>query len=138
MPTVATRDAIPVDERAPKGLVTRSILIVEDNVDLAEGISQLLVLEGALVRIAGDGVSAISLARAAVPDLIVCDLGLPGSMDGYAVARACRADSLLKGVRLVAVSGYGSPEKLAETLEAGFESFLVKPLTEDSLRALVQ
>jgi CheY-like chemotaxis protein len=100
--------------------------------------AELLRLSGASVHIAADGASAIARARETVPDVIVCDLGLPGGMDGYAVARACKADPRLKNVRLVAVSGYGSSGNRAQTLTAGFDAFLVKPLTEDSLRALAQ
>jgi CheY-like chemotaxis protein len=59
-------------------------------------------------------------------------------MDGYAVARACRADAVLKSIRLIAASGYSSAGNLAEAMAAGFDSYLVKPLTEAALRALVQ
>lgn len=59
-------------------------------------------------------------------------------MDGYAIARACRADALLKSVQLIAVSGYSSAGKRSDATAAGFAAFLVKPLTEPALRALVQ
>jgi CheY-like chemotaxis protein len=74
----------------------------------------------------------------AVPDLILCDLELRGEMDGYAVARACRADVLLKSVQLIAISGYSAADKRSAASAAGFDAFLVKPLTEPGLRALVQ
>jgi CheY-like chemotaxis protein len=68
----------------------------------------------------------------------LCDLWLPGGMDGYAVASACKAQVPLQNVRLVAASGYSSPATLADAMAAGFDSFLVKPLTEESLQALVR
>jgi CheY-like chemotaxis protein len=138
MPVVARLNDISIDDSVAKPLIPRIILIVEDNQDLAQGMAELLRLSGASVHIAADGASAIARARETVPDVIVCDLGLPGGMDGYAVARACKADPRLKNVRLVAVSGYGSSGNRAQTLTAGFDAFLVKPLTEDSLRALAQ
>jgi signal transduction histidine kinase/CheY-like chemotaxis protein len=128
----------PVEQRAGGRLVSKTILVVEDNVDLAEGMSELLMLEGASVRIAHDGPAAIKSALEVIPDLVLCDLWLPGGMDGYAVAAACRAEVSLKQVRLIAASGYSSPTTLADAMAAGFDAFLIKPLTEESLQALVQ
>jgi CheY-like chemotaxis protein len=58
-------------------------------------------------------------------------------MDGFAVARACRGESSLRNARLVAASGYSSAEDHANALSAGFDSLMVKPVTEESLRALI-
>jgi len=138
LPVVAPVNDIRIEDGAPGGLVSKIILLVEDDRDLAEGVAELLILEGASVRIAHDGPAAMKCALEIIPDLIVCDLGLPGDMDGYGVARACRADPLLQHVRLVAASGYSSTGNLADARAAGFDSFLVKPLTEESLRALAQ
>jgi CheY-like chemotaxis protein len=90
------------------------------------------------VRVAYDGPTAIHSALHSVPDIILCDLGLPGGMDGFAVARACKAETSLGNVRLVAASGYSSAEDHANAMRAGFDSLLIKPLTEESLRALVR
>ena len=113
------------------------MLVVEDNQDVADGIADLLRLHGVVVRIAHDGYSAVQSALDSPPDVILCDLGLPGDMDGFAVARACRAEESLKRARLVATSGYGSVEVQLEAKTAGFDVLMVKPLTENSLRALV-
>ena len=134
---VATRAGSPnnageVDQRSHK-----SVLLVEDNKDLADGLAELLRLHGAHVRVAYDGPSAMKSALEAVPDIILCDLGLPG-MDGFAIARACRAEASLRKVRLVAASGYSSPEDHANAATAGFDSLLTKPLTEESLRKLIR
>jgi signal transduction histidine kinase len=126
-------NGIPVEQLSPK-----SVLLVEDNKDLADGFAQLLRLHGVLVRVAYDGPSAIKNALEAVPDIILCDLGLPGGMDGYAVARACRAEESLRNVRLVAASGYSSSEDHAKATTAGFDSLMIKPLTEESLRKLIR
>jgi signal transduction histidine kinase len=115
----------------------RSVLLVEDNKDLADGVAELLRLHGVVVRVAYDGRSAIMSALDTAPDLILCDLGLPGDMDGFAVARACRTEASLRNVRLVAVSGYSSAEDHTNATSAGFDSLVIKPLTEESLRALI-
>jgi len=122
----------PVERISP-----RSVLLVEDNKDLADGFAELLRLHGAQVRVAYDGPSAIKSALEAVPDIILCDLGLPGGMDGFAVARACRAEASLRRVRLVAASGYSSSGDHANAITAGFDSLMTKPITEESLRELI-
>jgi signal transduction histidine kinase len=138
LPRAAAPQDLRITDSTPDWSLPKTILLVEDNEDLAEGVAELLKLQGASVCIARDGPSAIKYALLIIPDVILCDLGLPGDMDGYAVARACRADGLLKGTRLVAASGYSSAGNLADAMAAGFDAFLVKPLTEESLRALAQ
>jgi signal transduction histidine kinase len=112
---------------------SKTILLVEDNKDMADTLAELLHLTGLQVRIAQDGPAAIEAALRIIPDLILCDLGLPGPMDGFAVARTCRSKAALRSVRLVAVSGYSSPQDHADARDAGFECLLTKPLTEKSL-----
>jgi signal transduction histidine kinase len=134
---LATQADRPVNAGAVEQLSRKSVLLVEDNKDLADGLAELLKLHGAHVRVAYDGPSAIKSALEAVPDIILCDLGLPG-MDGFAIARACRAEASLRRVRLVAASGYSSSEDHANAATAGFDSLLTKPLTEESLRKLIR
>ncbi len=122
---------------AVEQLSAKSVLLVEDNKDLADGLAELLRLHGVQIRVAYDGPSAIKSALESVPDIILCDLGLPG-MDGFAIARACRAEPSLRKVRLVAASGYSSSEDHANAVTAGFDSLLTKPLTEESLRKLIR
>jgi CheY-like chemotaxis protein len=123
----------PVEQLSPK-----SVLLVEDNQDLGDGFAELLRLHGVHTRVAYDGPSAMKSALETVPDIILCDLGLPGGMDGFAVARACRAEASLRKVRLVAASGYSSSEDHANAISAGFDSLMIKPLTEESLRKLIR
>jgi signal transduction histidine kinase len=132
----STEDGIDGSSKETFG--PRSLLLVEDNKDLADGVAELLRLHGVFVRVAYDGPSAIKSALDNVPDVILCDLGLPGGMDGFAVARACRAEESLRGVQLVAASGYSSAEDHANAKTAGFNSLMVKPLTEESLRMLIR
>jgi signal transduction histidine kinase len=138
MPIAPRPNGGPVDRGSIEQFSPRSVLLVEDNKDLADGVAELLRLHGVLVRVAYDGPSAIESALNAVPDVILCDLGLPAGMDGFAVARACRAETSLQHVRLVAASGYSSAEDHANAVAAGFDSLMVKPLTEESLRILLR
>jgi signal transduction histidine kinase len=128
----------PIKKAPLERLSPKSVLLVEDNKDLADGFAELLRLQGVYVRVAYDGPSAIKNALESVPDIILCDLGLPGGMDGFAVARACRAEASLRNVRLVAASGYSSSEDHASAATAGFDSLMIKPITEESLHKLIR
>jgi signal transduction histidine kinase len=123
------------DARAPQRR-RQTVLLVEDNKDMADSLADLLGLTGFEVSVSHDGPAAIEAALELVPDLILCDLGLPGAVDGFAVARACRAVAALRSVRLVALSGYSSPHDHTAAREAGFECLLTKPITRDALNAM--
>ena len=68
---------------------------------------------------------------------MLCDVGLPGGMDGYAVARALRTESRLRFTRLFAVSGYSQPKDHADAKQAGFDLLVSKPITVETLKALL-
>jgi CheY-like chemotaxis protein len=112
------------------------VLIVEDNHDAADSLMMLLELRGHRVRVAYDGVAGIESARANAPDVMLVDLGLPG-IDGYEVARQVRRDPDLEQVVLVALTGYGREQDKQQSLAAGFHYHLVKPISPDTLHALV-
>lgn len=78
------------------------------------------------VVVAHDGVQGLRMALEFRPEVVLCDIGLPG-MDGYEVARALRANEQLGHVYLVALTGYALPEDLARAQEAGFHDHLAKP-----------
>jgi signal transduction histidine kinase len=121
------------DRRAVRGY---RILVVDDNVDTASGMVQLLTLLGNDARAAHDGPAAIEAARGMRPDFVLLDIGLPG-LDGYQVARALRADELHRNAVIIAVSGYGRDEDRRRSLDAGFHHHLVKPVDFDSLLTLI-
>jgi two-component system CheB/CheR fusion protein len=110
--------------------------VVEDNSDAADALMMILELLGHHVRVANDGIVALELARANLPDVMLVDIGLPG-MDGYEVARRVRRDPALKDLVLVALTGYGRDEDKRQALTAGFDYHLVKPVDPDSLHGLV-
>ena len=104
----------------------RLVLVVEDNVSAADSLAELLEMMGNEVRVARDGTSGLALARELLPDLVLCDIGLP-DLDGYEVAREFRGDPLLRAVRLVALTGYTQPDEIERALAAGFDAHLGKP-----------
>jgi signal transduction histidine kinase len=116
--------------------VRRRVLIIEDNVDAAHSLKDMLELDGHAVAVAYDGPDGIAKARELLPEYVLCDIGLPG-MNGYDVARALRADGALRSVHLVALSGYALPEDLQRAAEAGFELHLAKPPTREKLDGLL-
>ncbi|MGE0314406.1 MAG: chemotaxis protein CheB [Lautropia sp.] len=103
------------------------IVVVEDNRDAGESLRWVLELSGHRVSLAADGVDGISRIRGLHPDVVICDIGLPGGKSGYDVARDVRSDPELADVRLVALSGYGREEDVRQSLEAGFDHHLTKP-----------
>jgi PAS domain S-box-containing protein len=112
---------LPVQSASP-----RLVLLIEDNVDAADSLAELLGIMGNQVRVASDGTSGLALARELLPDLVVCDIGLP-DLDGCEIARAFREDPVLSAVRLVALSGYTQPEEVERAMRAGFDAYLGKP-----------
>ena len=114
---------------------SRSILLVEDNVDARDALSILLELEGHLVETAGEGQQALELVRAKDFDIALVDIGLPG-IDGYEVARRVRAVDGRRPV-LIALTGYGQPEDRRRASEAGFDGLLVKPVDPTALTTLL-
>ncbi|MGC4122451.1 MAG: PAS domain S-box protein [Myxococcales bacterium] len=110
------------------------VLVIEDNADSAESLREALGLGGHVVEVAPDGPTGLRKARAFRPDVVLCDIGLPG-MDGYAVAAAMRADPELGHVPLMALTGYAQPEDVAHAREAGFAVHLAKPPDLEALEA---
>ena len=92
-----------------------------------------LTLEGHEVHAATDGLRGLAALEAHRPDVALIDVGLPG-LDGYEVARHARA-LLGNRVRLVALTGYGTPDDRARALAAGFDMHLVKPVDPEALTA---
>ena len=107
------------------GLPTR-ILIVDDYPDVLEVWTLYLRAVGFDVAAAADGGSALRLARAETPDIVVLDLQLP-DVSGLDVARQLRGDVLTASVPLIALTGRAMPNEIAEARDAGFDAVLVKP-----------
>jgi CheY-like chemotaxis protein len=123
---------------APKAVVrSYRILIIEDNEDMAESMRTLLELIGHDVRTAGTGVAGVETARRFRPEVVLCDIGLPGGMSGHDVARALRRDATTASAYLVAVSGYAADEDQRRALKSGFDVHLSKPIRLDDLEGVL-
>jgi two-component system CheB/CheR fusion protein len=114
----------------------RRVLIIEDNVDAADCLREALELNDHEVEAASTGPEGLEKAHRFKPDVVLCDIGLPG-MDGYEVARAFRSDEALKGIFLVALSGYAGTKDLERAADAGFHRHLAKPLSIERLEDLL-
>jgi PAS domain S-box-containing protein len=137
LPLDAGPRSAPGQAPGPARAVRRRVLIIEDNFDAADSLREVLEFEGHEVAVARDGPEGIVQARAFRPELVLCDIGLPG-MDGYAVAQALRAEEGLSGVSLVALTGYARDEDLQRAREAGFDHHLAKPPSIEKIERLLR
>ncbi len=112
------------------------VLLVEDNPDAAESLRDLLEGSGCAVEVAATGPEAVARAASFSPDVVLCDLGLPG-MDGYGVAEALRGIPATASARLIALSGYGQEADQRRSRAAGFDLHLTKPVEFNELRRLL-
>jgi PAS domain S-box-containing protein len=123
-----TRAPAPGPAReAPPSSRPRRILVVEDNRDGAESLQRLLLLAGHEIELAYDGLAALEAAERFRPDLVLLDLGLP-RLNGYEACRRLRAQPWGKGMRVVALTGWGQEGDRRRTQRAGFDGHLVKPV----------
>ena len=111
------------------------VLVVDDNVDAAMSLAELLRHRGHEVHAVFDGTSALEEAERFSPNAVVLDIGLPG-MDGYETARRLRKLPGGRRIMIVAVTGWGQDEDRRRSKEAGFDHHLVKPAHPDAIEQL--
>ncbi|MES1245112.1 MAG: ATP-binding protein [Acidobacteriota bacterium] len=129
-------EPVPQADGTPALPGSARVLLVEDNVDAADALAELLRLWGHEVEVVHDGAAAVAKAGEVRPDVVLLDIGLPG-MDGFQVARGLRALPGLRGALLVALTGYGQEGDRRRSAAAGFDHHLVKPVDLEELRRLV-
>jgi len=132
LPLVQIRAAGDPPAWTEREKTVRRVLIIEDNLDAAESLRDALELSQHLVEVAYNGPDGLRKARVFRPDIVLCDIGLPG-MDGFEVAKSLRADTFFQGTFLVALSGYALPEDLERAAKAGFHRHLAKPPSLEAL-----
>jgi CheY-like chemotaxis protein len=113
------------------------VLIVEDHADTREMLRTLLSIFGCRVIEAEDGERALNVAEQMRPDLILLDMKIP-RLDGLAVARLIRSHASLRDVPIVAITGNAAPQFQVETLTAGCNHCLVKPLDFGKLEEVIR
>jgi CheY-like chemotaxis protein len=122
----------PSGQDADRGVVLPAfqmrVLVIEDNQDLAKLFCDLLEVMGCNTEVALNVRSGLESARKISPDLVFCDLRLPGERDGFDFARELRADEELAHIPLIAVTGYSGVDEQQRALEAGFDRVFAKPI----------
>jgi CheY-like chemotaxis protein len=113
------------------------VLIVDDLVDAALTMAQLVRLLACEVKTAHDGPTALQIAAGYAPEIVLLDLGLPG-IDGYEVARRLRADRATERSLIIALSGYGHAAARDEAAQAGCDEHWLKPARIEQLIALIE
>ena len=131
---VAANDAAGGDVAA-QAPHPRRVLVIEDNADSRESLRVVLELKGHRVEVAPDGPQGVARGLQEPFDVALVDIGLPG-MTGYEVAERLRAQA--PGIKLVALTGYGSPNDRDRSQRAGFDAHLLKPVDFDALERLLE
>jgi CheY-like chemotaxis protein len=117
--------------------LARKVLIIDDRYDAILPIRVLLKRDGHEIFEAHSGEEGVELATKAQPDVVLCDIGLPGKWDGYDVVRELRARIETQAAYMIAVSGYCQPSDVARSQHAGFDDHFPKPVDLVKLRQLV-
>ena len=131
--TVATLAEIPAVAPPTRPL---RVLVVDDNIDAATTLGELLKVLGHQPVVAHDAPSALELARQEAPEVALVDLGLP-ILDGFELITRLRSLPGLQALPAVAVTGYGQPLDRERSHAAGFNRHVVKPVGLEDLRALL-
>ena len=125
------------EEAVDEVIAPRRVLIIDDRRDAMVPLSKILEKEGHTVATAMDGPSGLAQAAEFRPDVVLCDIGLAGDMNGYEVSRALRRMPDASQAYLVAVTGYGLEEDRRKAKEAGFDYHVTKPLGKPQLKKLL-
>jgi len=139
LPVSAAKPAGHDSQPAPAaaaGVVRRSVLVVDDNIDAMQSLTLLLEMSGHQVYQASGGVEGLALAARHHPEVAILDVGMP-VMNGYELARNIRATDWGRPMQLIALSGWGQSEDRRRAREAGFDHHLVKPVSFEALSNLI-
>lgn len=136
LPLDPAKDPSPTTRTPVLKPSSRRVLIIEDNQDAAESLKEVLEFGEHEVAVAYNGPEGLAKAHEFQPDVVLCDIGLPG-MDGCEVARRLRTDRALDRTCLVALSGYSLPEEVKRAADAGFQHHLAKPATVQQIERLL-
>ncbi|MDM4772707.1 PAS domain-containing protein [Solimonas sp. SE-A11] len=135
LPMAALPEEAVTATSTPATVSGRRVLVVDDNVDAAQTLGQLLELLGNEIRLAHDGQAGVDAAAEFQPELILMDIGLP-QLNGYEACRRIRSQIQGRRPVIIALTGWGQEQDRAQSAEAGFDSHLVKPVKYDTLMQL--
>jgi PAS domain S-box-containing protein len=120
-----------------KGVKVPRILLADDNADMRDYVRRLLLRNGYQVETVGDGLAALTSARARKPDLVLTDVMMPG-LDGFGLLRELRADANLRSLPIILLSARAGEEARIEGMQAGADDYLTKPFSAGELLARVE
>lgn len=115
----------------------QKVLTAEDEPAIRELIARILTDEGYEVHTAGDGAEAVEKALAEKPDLILLDINMP-KLDGIEVCKKIRATESLAATRIIILTAYNTRDRLEESIAAGADDFLGKPIDSLELKVRVR
>lgn len=115
---------------------SRRVVVVDDNRGVADSVCLLLEALGVAAGVAYDGASALALCERWRPTHVLIDLSMPG-IDGYEVARQLRRCCAGEPLRLIAMTGWEQQEHRSKAQAAGFDQYLTKPMSGQSLKAAI-
>lgn len=114
------------------------VLVVEDNNDSAQSLAVVLRLYGYDVEVAADGPSGLAAAQENPPDVVFLDIGLPGGMDGWEVARQLRRIAFVRRPSVIAVTGFGREGDRKRSYESGVDMHFTKPAEPKRLKSILE
>ncbi|OIJ40467.1 response regulator [Massilia timonae] len=110
----------------------RRVLVIDDNIDLTNMFAMLLEANGYVTRTAYSGHEGLEAVRDFMPDVVICDIGMP-DISGHDVATRIRDGGYGCKPMLIAVSGWGDARTLAASSAAGFAVHMTKPVAIDAV-----
>ncbi|HVU10608.1 MAG TPA: response regulator [Phototrophicaceae bacterium] len=113
------------------------ILVIEDDVDIRSDIAEILEFEGLSCVVAPDGLTGTNAARQETPDLIICDVMMPG-LDGYDVLRELRSDPQTVNIPFIFLTAKADRPSVRYGMEIGADDYLTKPFTPDELMKAIR
>lgn len=113
----------------------KTILLIEDNIDILENLSEYLELEGYKTLLANNGKKGVELAKAHLPDLIICDV-LMYDIDGHEVLRLIKESPKTRGIPFIFSTSLSEKIDREETLKLGADDYIVKPYLLETLLAM--
>ncbi len=136
LPLLQSPPEVAKEDVHPERTTPRRILVIDDHRDSADSLKRLLAIAGNEVEVAYRGQTGIELARRFRPDVLICDIGLPG-MDGFQVARELGKHPVTSGIHLIALTGFGDEDTIHAAREAGFTHHMTKPLDTNRLMMML-
>ena len=114
----------------------KTVLVIEDNLEIRENMSEILELEGFKVIVATDGTTGLQMATEDLPNIILCDILMP-SLDGYSVLTAIKKNPETKNIPFIYVTASVEKSEVKLAMDMGADGYVRKPFDVDDLMAAI-